>query len=51
MIILNTSPMINFCAIERLDILEKLFKKAVIPKAVENEWMEKLELIPWLTDF
>lgn len=50
MIISNTTPMINFCAIKRLDILEKLFNKIVIPRAVHIELNEKLDSFPWLTD-
>lgn len=50
MIISNTTPMINFCAIKRLDILEKLFSKVVIPRAVQVELDEKLDIFPWLND-
>jgi predicted nucleic acid-binding protein len=41
MIIANSTPLINFAAIRRLDILEHLFGKIVIPKAVEQELLEK----------
>jgi predicted nucleic acid-binding protein len=41
MIIANSTPLINFAAIRRLDILEQLFGKIVIPKAVEDELLEK----------
>ena len=41
MIISNSTPLINFAAIRRLDILEHLFGKLVIPKAVERELLEK----------
>lgn len=41
MIISNTTPLINFAAIRRLDILEQLFRTIVIPKAVEQELLEK----------
>ena len=41
MIISNSTPLINFAAIRRLDILEQLFGKIHIPKAVEQELLEK----------
>lgn len=41
MIISNSTPLINFSAIRRLDILEQLFGKISIPKAVEQELLEK----------
>ncbi len=41
MIVSNTTPLINFYSIERLDILEKLFGKIVIPEAVAKEIKEK----------
>ena len=41
MIISNSTPLINFSAIRRLDILEQLFGKIHIPKAVEQELLEK----------
>ncbi len=50
MIISNTTPMINFCAIGRLDIWEKLFSHVVIPRAVQVELHEKLDIFPWLND-
>ena len=31
MIVSNTTPLINFCAIKRLDILQNLFKHISIP--------------------
>lgn len=46
MIIANSTPLINFAAIHRLDIIEQLFGKIVIPKAVEIELVEKGEKYP-----
>ena len=37
LIISNTTPLINFSGIDRLDILEKLFFKISIPLAVQKE--------------
>ena len=42
MIISNTTPLINFSSVERLDILLKLFGNLYIPPAVKNELIEKL---------
>lgn len=36
-IVSNTSPIINLAAIDRLDLLEKLYGKVIIPRAVYNE--------------
>ena len=36
MIIADSTPLINFAAIHRLDVLEQLFGMLVIPKAVET---------------
>ncbi len=41
MIISNSTPPINFAAIRRLDILERLFGKICVPKAVKQELLEK----------
>ena len=41
MIVSNTTPLINFYSIQRLDILEKLFQRIIIPEAVANEIREK----------
>ncbi len=41
MIVSNTTPLINFYSIERLDILEKLFGRIIIPEAVAKEIKEK----------
>jgi predicted nucleic acid-binding protein len=40
MIVSNSTPLINFAAINRLDILESLFGTVVIPPAVEYEVLE-----------
>jgi predicted nucleic acid-binding protein len=48
MIISNTTPLINFATIERLDILEQLFDSIIIPVAVKNELIEKGNLFPAL---
>lgn len=36
-IICNATPLINFAAINRLDILQSVFEKVIIPKAVYKE--------------
>ncbi|HMZ60745.1 MAG TPA: DUF3368 domain-containing protein [Leptospiraceae bacterium] len=41
MTVSNTTPLINFYSIQRLDILEKLFQRIIIPEAVANEIREK----------
>ena len=41
MIVSNSTPLINFAAIGRLDILEALFTKLTIPPAVEHELLER----------
>ncbi|HLC15332.1 MAG TPA: DUF3368 domain-containing protein [Thermodesulfovibrionia bacterium] len=41
MIIANSTPLINFSSIGRLDILEQLFGKIYIPLAVEKELLIK----------
>lgn len=46
MIVSNTTPLINFSSICRLDILQQLFKQITIPKAVEKELMEKEQRFP-----
>ncbi len=46
MIIADSTPLINFAAIHRLDVLEQLFGMLVIPKAVETELLEKGERYP-----
>ena len=46
MIIADSTPLINFAAIHRPDVLEQLFGRIVIPKAVETELLEKGERYP-----
>jgi predicted nucleic acid-binding protein len=36
-VICNTTPLINFAAINRLDILQAMFGQIVIPQAVYDE--------------
>lgn len=50
MIIANSTPLINFSAIHRLDILEQLFGKIYIPTAVEQELLEKGKDYPSATE-
>jgi predicted nucleic acid-binding protein len=40
MIVSNSTPLINFAAVNRLDILERLFGRVVIPPAVAYEVLE-----------
>ncbi len=42
LIISNTTPLINFAEIGRLDVLEGLFGSLVIPPAVRAELTEKI---------
>lgn len=46
MIVSNATPLINFGAIRRLDILERLFHQLIIPLAVKQELFEKGILYP-----
>ena len=39
-IISNSSPIINLAKIEKLDLIEKLFKKIIIPEAVYKELLD-----------
>ncbi|CAN2049301.1 DUF3368 domain-containing protein [Candidatus Magnetomoraceae bacterium gMMP-13] len=50
MIISNTTPLINFSAIHRLDILQSLFEKIYIPSAVKVELFEKGKYYPSTTE-
>lgn len=50
MIVSNSTPLINFAAIRRLDILEQLFTTIYIPEAVENELFEKGRHYPSATE-
>lgn len=50
MIVSNSTPLINFAAIGRLDILEALFTTLVIPPAVEHELLERGHQYPSATE-
>ena len=49
MIVSNSTPLINFSAIDRLDILEALFTEVAIPPAVEYEVLEGGHRYPGMT--
>lgn len=49
MIVSNSTPLINFAAIGRLDILESLFTRLTIPPAVEHELLERGAQYPHMT--
>jgi predicted nucleic acid-binding protein len=44
LIVSNTTPIINFAEIDRLDVLEGLFGKVVVPPAVVDELLAKRDL-------
>ncbi|MEA3282798.1 MAG: DUF3368 domain-containing protein [Euryarchaeota archaeon] len=46
MIIADSTPLINFAAIHRPDVLEQLFERIVIPEAVETKLLEKGKRYP-----
>lgn len=46
LIISNTTPLINFAEIGRMDLLEALFGSLVIPPAVASELTDKSSLFP-----
>ena len=46
LVISNTTPMINFAQIGRMDVLQQLFGEIVIPPAVADELHEKRDLFP-----
>ena len=46
LIVSNTTPIINLAEIGRLDVLEGLFGKVVVPPAVVDELLAKRELFP-----
>lgn len=46
MIISNTTPLINFSCISRLDVLTKLFSEIYIPAAVREELETKVQKFP-----
>ena len=50
MIISNTTPLINFSAICRMDIPEKLFGRIFIPSAVEKELFAEGENYPNISE-
>ncbi len=41
LVVANSTPLINFATIDRLDILRKLFKHIIVPPAVWKELTEK----------
>jgi predicted nucleic acid-binding protein len=45
-IICNATPLINFAAINRLDILQAVFEKVLIPQAVYRETTD-LTSVQW----
>ncbi len=49
MIVSNSTPLINFAAIDRLDILESLFTTLTIPPAVQHELLERGAEYPHMT--
>jgi len=49
LIVSNSTPLINFAAIDRLDILEALFTMLIIPPAVEFELLERGAQYPNVT--
>lgn len=49
MIVSNSTPLINFAAIDRLDILENLFTTLTIPPAVQHELLERGAEYPHMT--
>lgn len=46
LVISNTTPLINFAEVGRIDIVEKLFGLIVIPPAVSDELTAKASLFP-----
>jgi predicted nucleic acid-binding protein len=46
LIVSNTTPIINFAEIDRLDVLEGLFGKVVVPPAVVDELRAKRDFFP-----
>jgi hypothetical protein len=49
-IISNTTPLINFACIRRLDILTKLFPQVYIPNAVREELQNKIQKFPTISN-
>ena len=50
LIVSNTTPIINLAEIGRLDVLQGLFGKVVVPPAVVNELLAKRALFPNAAD-
>lgn len=46
LIISNTTPIINFAEIGRLDLLDELFGNVIVPQAVVDELLAKRRLFP-----
>ena len=46
LVICNTTPIINFAEIGRLEVLERLFGRIVLPRAVVQELTAKQRLFP-----
>lgn len=46
LIISNTTPLINFAELGRMDVLQGLFGTLVIPPAVVDELTDKAALFP-----
>ncbi len=49
MIISNTTPLINFACIRRLNILKELFSEIYIPNAVREELQSKVQKFPTIS--
>jgi predicted nucleic acid-binding protein len=50
MIVANSTPLINFAAIGRLDILHSLFTTIIIPPAVAHELFEHGRHYPTMSE-
>ena len=44
-VVVNSTPLIVLCNIGRLDLLQKVYGRIVIPQAVFNEVTEKIALV------
>ena len=49
-VIANTTPLINFAQIGRLELLRQLFGEVVIPPAIVDELSDKQRLFPLVAD-
>ena len=49
-VISNSTPLINFAIIRRIDILQQLFGKLCVPPAVEHELLRKGKHYPSVTE-